>query len=114
MLTPIPDQLGLTALAHVLFASAVQPSQHPSREAVRAAVVQQLRTCQGDPAACVGLVAQEAGDHPELYATRMRWALRSVARAYPGDARPADAAAGTRPRCGGAAPYARAALPGAA
>jgi len=81
MLTPIPDQLGLAALAQVLFASPVQPSQHPSREAIRAAVVEQLRACQGDPAACVRLVAQEAGDHPELCAARMRWARRSVARA---------------------------------
>jgi hypothetical protein len=96
MLTPIPQQLGLTALAHVLFASPVQPSWHPSREAVRAAVVAQLRACQGDPAACAGLVAQEAGDHPELYAARMRWARRSVARAHPGDARPGEAVATAR------------------
>jgi hypothetical protein len=115
MLTPIPHQLGLTALAHVLFASPVQPSWHPSREAVRAAVVEQLRACQGDPAACAGLVAQEAGDHPELYAARMQWARRSIARAYPGDARPGNAVASARPRRGGgAAPYGRTAFPGAA
>jgi hypothetical protein len=113
MLTPIPDQLGLAALAHVLFASPVQPSQHPSREAIRAAVVEQLRACQGDPAACVRLVAQEAGDHPELYVARMRWARRAVARAYPHDARPRDAVAGVRRRRCGAPPYARAAFPAA-
>jgi hypothetical protein len=114
MLIPIPGQLGLTALAHVLFASPVQPSQHPSREAVRAAVAEQLRACHADPAACMLLVAQEAGDHPELYTARMRWARQSVARAYSGGARPGDAAAGTWPRRDGAAPYLRSDLPGAA
>jgi hypothetical protein len=81
MLTPIRD-LDLGALAHVLFASPIQPSQRPSSAAITAAIERQLRAVHGDPARCLQLVAQEAGDHPDLYLARMRWARTSVARAY--------------------------------
>lgn len=63
-------------LAQALFASALQPSQHPSAAQVRDAVA----ATRADFAA---RVAQEAGDHPETYATRMRWALATVAEAFP-------------------------------
>jgi hypothetical protein len=82
MLTPTPGRLNLSALANVLFASPVQPSQYPSPEAIKAAIEEQLCSCHGDPAPCVLLVAQEAGDHPDLYLARMEWARRSIARAY--------------------------------
>jgi hypothetical protein len=72
----------LCALAHVLFASQVQPSQCASAAAIRSAIEAQLRSVHGDPAPCVQFVAQEAGDHPDLYLARMRWARKSVASAY--------------------------------
>jgi hypothetical protein len=88
----------LGVLAHVLFTSPVQPSQCPSRAAIKAAITAQLRAVHGDPALCVQLVAQEAGDHPDLYLARMRWARTSVARAYSdcpsGSPRPHDSTAG--------------------
>ncbi|WP_067831493.1 hypothetical protein [Actinomadura kijaniata] len=69
-------------LAKVLFTTRLQPSDRPRPEQVRAAVDDRLHTCGGDPITYAGLVAQEAGDHPETYAPRMRWALATVAVAY--------------------------------
>ncbi|GLW64557.1 hypothetical protein Arub01_28010 [Actinomadura rubrobrunea] len=69
-------------LAQVLFTSRLQESDHPSAEQVRAAVDERLCACGGDRAVCTAFVAQEAGDHPEVYAARMRWALTAVSRAY--------------------------------
>jgi hypothetical protein len=82
MMTAVLPQLELSALAQVLFASPVQPSQRPSPSAVRTAIEAQLGACQGSVAACLAVVAQEAGDRPDLYAARMRWARRSVDMAY--------------------------------
>ncbi len=48
MLTPTRDPLDLSALAHVLFASPVQPSQRPSPAVIRAAIERQLRAVGGD------------------------------------------------------------------
>jgi hypothetical protein len=84
MMTAVLPQLELSALAQVLFASPVQPSQRQSPSAVRTAIEVQLGACHGDLAACLAMVAQEAGDCPDLYAARMRWARRSVAVAYLG------------------------------
>lgn len=64
-------------LAQVLFTSPLQASDQPSPAQVRAAIDDHL-FC-GDHAAAV---AQEAGDHPEVYAARMRWALATVTWAY--------------------------------
>jgi hypothetical protein len=111
MATTARQRPGLCALAHVLFASPVQPSQCASQAAIRSAIEAQLRSVHGDPAPCVQLVAQEAGDHPDLYLDRMRWARTSVARAY------ADRPAGNAGRPSGAAagpPRANALLSGAA
>jgi hypothetical protein len=71
-----------TELAQVLFASPLQASTTPAPYQVREAVDERLCSCGGDPAWCVAYVAQEAGDHPETYAARMRWALDAVAGAY--------------------------------
>ncbi|MFI6516743.1 hypothetical protein ACIBF1_14375 [Spirillospora sp. NPDC050679] len=71
-----------TDLAQVLFTTRLQASARPTDEQVRDAVAERLRACRGDRGACAALVAQEAGDHPETYAPRMRWALATVARAY--------------------------------
>ncbi|MEV0228829.1 hypothetical protein [Nonomuraea sp. NPDC050786] len=71
-----------TELAQVLFATALQPSDRLSPYQIRAAVDQRLCACGGDPGRCAAYVAQEAGDHPETYVARMRWALDAVACAY--------------------------------
>ena len=76
-MTNIPD------LAHVLFASTLQPSADPSPEQVRRAIDDLLGACGDDLGACAAYSAQEAGDHPEEYAHRMHWALHAVALAYP-------------------------------
>lgn len=69
-------------LAQLLFACPMQPSEHPSITAIRTAVSAQFRRCHKDLTACLGAVAQEAGDHPDFYVARMRWAIQSVALAY--------------------------------
>ncbi len=70
------------ALAQLLFACPVQPSEHPSPTAIRTAVAAQFQRCHGDLTPSLAAVAQEAGDHPDSYVTRMQWAIRSVGRIY--------------------------------
>jgi len=74
-------ELTVSDLAQVLFASALQPSDTASALDIKAAIDERLCTC-GDPSVCTAYVAQEAGDHPETYVRRMRWALDAVAGAY--------------------------------
>lgn len=69
-------------LAEALFASTLQESEQPSPADVRAAVTRLLSRDHGR-ADCLARVATEAGDHPETYVARMRWALHAVAVAYP-------------------------------
>ncbi|MFI7051457.1 hypothetical protein ACIBLB_05305 [Streptosporangium canum] len=71
----MPTTMSVSELAQVLFASALQASDDPSPDQVRMVIEARLRACHEDLASCAGCVAQEAGDHPEAYATRMRWAL---------------------------------------
>lgn len=80
--------------ADALFVSTVQRSDQPSTGQVRQAVATAVRRFGGR--GCLGLVAQEFGEHPELAAARMRWALRLTAGAFgePGEPEPA-APAGT-------------------
>jgi hypothetical protein len=73
----------IAQLAEVLFASPLQASDDPSPDQVRTAIDDRLRACHGDHAECAACVAQEAGDHPETYLARMRWALSAVTLAYP-------------------------------
>jgi hypothetical protein len=75
--------VSVSDLAKVLFVSALQASENPSPDQVRTAVEGRLRACAGDCTGCAVYVAQEAGDHPETYVTRMRWALDAVVEAYP-------------------------------
>src|SRR5260370_40577222 len=84
MVTEAPADLDLGILARLFFACPVQPSEHPSPAAIRKAVAAQFRRGGEDITACLGEVAQAAGHHPDSYATRMRWAIRSVTRAYAG------------------------------
>ncbi|HEY2131120.1 MAG TPA: hypothetical protein VGH77_28450 [Streptosporangiaceae bacterium] len=76
--------------ADALFVSSLQRSDHPSTGQVRQAVAAVVRQFGGR--GCVGLVAQEFGEHPELATARMRWALRLTAGAFggPGTPEPAE------------------------
>ncbi|TDD69596.1 hypothetical protein E1298_37365 [Actinomadura rubrisoli] len=69
-------------LALILFSSRLQASDHPSAEQVRMAIDARLCDCGEDRSVCAALVAQEAGDHPDTYAARMRWALSTVSQVY--------------------------------
>ncbi|WP_433337090.1 hypothetical protein [Spirillospora sp. CA-294931] len=68
-------------LAQVLFTTPLQASDHPSDERIESAIHDHLTTYGAR--ACAARVAQEAGDHPEAYAARMRWALATVTRLHP-------------------------------
>jgi hypothetical protein len=78
----ITHQLSLVDLAHLLFSSPLQRLDRPTAVQVRCAVTEALGACGGDCSICAGYVAQEAGDHPEEYQRRMRWALATVREVY--------------------------------
>jgi hypothetical protein len=73
------SDLTVPVRARALFASRLQASRCPTAGEIRAVVEAELAAGTG---ACLDRVAQEAGDHPEIYLPRMRWALRAVAEAY--------------------------------
>ncbi|TDB90980.1 hypothetical protein [Actinomadura sp. 7K534] len=83
--SPTIPSLTASELAEILFCSGLQESDRPSAEQVRAAIEARLGACGGDRHACLAVVAQEAGDHPETYLARMRWALTTVSETYRGD-----------------------------
>jgi len=72
--------------ADAVFASALQVSQMPDAGQVQRAVVAAVRQFGGR--GCAAQVAQEFGEHPELAAARMRWALHLVAGAFGGPGSP--------------------------
>jgi hypothetical protein len=76
------EELSISDLAEVLFTSPLQESDNPGPREVRAAVEETLAASGGDCTGCAAGVAQEAGDHPEAYVLRMRWALRTITSAY--------------------------------
>lgn len=57
-----------------LFASALQPSDAPTAEAVALAITRTIRRL--GVRGCVAWMAQEFGDHPDAATTRMRWVHR--------------------------------------
>jgi hypothetical protein len=75
--------------ADALFVSSLQRSDQPSTGQIRQAVAAAVREFGGP--GCIGLVAQEFGEHPELAAARMRWALRLTAGAFGGPGTPEPA-----------------------
>ncbi|XRQ07152.1 hypothetical protein ACN3XK_63300 [Actinomadura welshii] len=79
--TPLTS-LTISELAEILFCCGLQESDSPSAEQVRTAIDHRFGACGGDRSACLAVVAQEAGDHPDTYLTRMRWALSTVSEAY--------------------------------
>ena len=77
------DHLSVSAVrADAVFASALQVSQVPDAGQVKLAVAAAVR--RFGLRGCAAQVAQEFGEHPELAAARMRWALRVVADAFGG------------------------------
>jgi hypothetical protein len=77
------QRLDLPWLADVLYISPIEPSDGAGAEVIRSTIVASLSRCRSDVLGCVAQVAQEAGDHPETYQPRMRWALQAVANAFP-------------------------------
>ena len=70
----------LDVCCEALFASDVQRSDHPTPEAVRAAVSAAVERL--GEAGCAALVAQEFGEHPDCACGRMRWARQAVNAAF--------------------------------
>ncbi|MEW2444549.1 hypothetical protein [Micromonospora marina] len=66
--------------AEALFASDLQPSQHPTPTQVRVAVMRSIRRHR--VAGCAALMAQEYGEHPVEAVARMRWSTDAVGDAY--------------------------------
>jgi len=70
-----------------LFASALQRSDVLTSDAIADAVSRTVR--QFGVCGCVGLMAQEFGDHPERATDRMRWIRQLVGEVPARSARPA-------------------------
>lgn len=71
-------KLSVVEFAEVLFTTSLQASDHPTPAAVRSAVRQSWTAGGADCTRFAARLAQEAGDHPEQTARRMRWALRTA------------------------------------
>jgi uncharacterized membrane protein len=69
----------VTTAAEALFVSSLQPSDHPTRNQVDAAVRSTL-LAHGGACGCAAAFAAEYGEHPETSAHRMRWALSIAAQ----------------------------------
>jgi hypothetical protein len=68
-------QLSVVEFAEVLFTTSLQASDHPAPVQVWAAVRKSWVAGGADSTRFAARLAQEAGDHPEQTARRMRWAL---------------------------------------
>jgi|SRR5215467_6483069 len=69
-----------TARANALFVSTVQRSEQPGARQVRRSTAAALRQFGAQGSA--ERVAQDFGDHPEVAASRMRWARQAAAAAF--------------------------------
>jgi hypothetical protein len=67
----VNDMRGCEAQRAALFASGLQRSDLLTDDAVAEAVSRTVR--QFGVSGCVGLMAQEFGDHPDTATDRMRW-----------------------------------------
>jgi hypothetical protein len=65
------------ARAEALFTSDLSADSHPTCAEVTAAIRHAVRT-HGSTRACATVLAGEYGDHPEIAAPRMQWALSVV------------------------------------
>jgi hypothetical protein len=70
----------MCSLAEALFASPLQPSDHPAEAQIREAIVTSLRQHHGT-AGCAAVMAAEFGKYPDVAAARMQWALSVLAAA---------------------------------
>lgn len=68
------------ARSEALFVSALQPSDEPTAEHVRAAITSVVR--RFGTRGCAARMAQEYGNAPEAAAERMRWARTVVADVF--------------------------------
>ena len=68
----------LVTQAEAVFVSTLQPSDHPGVNEVVTAIRRSLRI-HGGVSGCVAAFATEYGEHPEVSANRMHWALSLVA-----------------------------------
>jgi hypothetical protein len=68
----------LTTQAEAVFASSLQPSDHPTANEVISAARRSLQI-NGGVSGCIAAFAAEYGEHPEASANRMRWVLSLVA-----------------------------------
>ena len=68
-------------LAEVLFCSALQPSDQPTPQQVRDAVLASWHAHHDEPQECVEQLAADYGNHPELACARMRWCIQMAALA---------------------------------
>jgi hypothetical protein len=66
--------------AEALFASTLQSSESPTADQVRRAVSSTLRRLGAN--GCVALLADEFGEHPDVAAARMTWALQTTELAF--------------------------------
>lgn len=66
--------------SEALFVSALQPSDQPTVEQVRAEITDMVR--RFGARGCAARMAQVCGDAPDLAIPRMRWARRVVADAF--------------------------------
>lgn len=67
-------------IVEALFASNLQPSQHPGTALVRQTVEAQV--FHVGEVECSAQVAQEFGEHPEAACCRMAWARQAVKDAF--------------------------------
>src|SRR5437667_10600912 len=95
-----PYELSSAARADALFASALQRSDEPSAPQVEQAIAEAI--CAFGDLGCAARVAQEYGEHPEMAASRMRWACAASSGCV-GPSRPAvisgAARRGPDPQC---------------
>jgi hypothetical protein len=70
------ERADLPWLADVLYISPIDPSDDACADIIRSTIVASLSRCRCDVLDCAAQVAQEAGDHPETYQPRMRWACK--------------------------------------
>lgn len=75
-----------TTIAELLFVAPIVPDDDPTPRDIRSAVVIQLAKCHCRIGECVEQLAQEAGDHPEACADRMRWCLALASTLLEGEA----------------------------
>lgn len=73
-----PARLSVADLAELVFCTHLQPSEHPTPQAVRNAVLKNLRRAHDSLKDCAAHLATCYGEDPEGTCDRMRWA-RSVA-----------------------------------